>query len=381
MKELQIGHQIQKLLCYELKGCSAYDITKVTLADQSGNSRIFDMTPITLTASKPTAKPYFEAVTNAVSLLEAYFEARSTLPFEEDDPKAMQNVNEFAQAFGDQLLQQAQHLQEDEAKLIASFVKELDIYSAVRSCETFFADPISLQLLQISKERGWYVLFDHLAISAGSHTCQDARYVADYLIKHHEYTFADIPEQNSYQDEKKSIYPLYKQLDNGVMLRILVQESDTEDEITQYQNHTYGFTAPLLALRILKTGLHGPESLPLHEVYQELETVPLDRPFYEFSQNLFQCVFLPAHASAKIPESFEQMLNVIEPNLLTQLQKPPRLSIVSRKELPLEYKKSYFEHYGIIFNSHNYLHSAACYNFFLPLYRSDSDKVQEHVQG
>ena len=343
---------------------------------------LLDLSILRLQPQEVTAKAFFSEVYDAASLIHAYHQAKKSLPFEEDDPKAQTHVSNYAHNFMLHALESAQTLSKQQCQHIANFVKNLDIYTAVRSCETFFANRDNLTLLSVAKEESWTAIFDHLAIRTGSKNREDAKYIADYLIKYHGYSYPPVQGQNYYEfSEGWSAYIIYKQLNNGMLLRLFIDQSDNDTQIIQHWNHAYGYTAHHLGLRCVQAHPHGIHSIPILEVAQSLteKNVTILEPTGLYTQGMLEQVFTKPQRDEALPLKLKESFDSYDRNLFEIIKNAKLLEIVARRELPFEFKKLYFKELGLEFEEENPLHSAVFYNFFLPA--QAAHVIKSSVQG
>lgn len=143
--------------------------------------------------------------------------------------QAMLRVHHYAEQFRQQIITHARlTLNDDEACLIAQWVAQLDTYSAIKAIESLLNSPADRALLLIARQRQWTVYMDHLAIRCGSQQYGDALRIRGYLCQHFAYVSPQAAGQEFYQfDDGWDAYPVYKMLDNGLMLRLFIDESST----------------------------------------------------------------------------------------------------------------------------------------------------------
>jgi len=364
-----LSAQLQHYLGSQERSIQVLEDNAVMVINDDHQEVILDLTPLQLPLQEVTAEPFFSSISDAASLIHAYHEAKKALPFEEDDEKAQKHVSPYAHSYLLHALEAAQTLTPKESQLIADFVKNLDIYTAVRSCETFFANRDNLLLLSVAKEQKWTALFDHLAIRTGSKSRNDAQYIADYLIKHHGYSYVDVAGQDYYEfSDGWSAYIIYKQLKNGMLLRLFIDQSDTDTQIIQHWNHAYGYTAHHLGLRCVASHKEGLDAIPILEVAQALKAkeVTILEPTGLYTLGLLEQVFTKPQRDEALPLSLKENFDNYDKDLFQIIKNAKLLEIVARRELPLEFKKLYFKDLGLEFQPHNPLHSALFYNFFLP---------------
>ncbi len=290
-----------------------------------------DLTPVSMSArpQPATAKPWFASIKTSVELLSAYERCRSETRLEDSLPGTMLRVHEYAEKFRLQLLSGAKTgLSDNEAELIAVFVAQLDCYSAIKSVECLLASPADRALLAIAQQRDWIVYMDHLAIRCGSQQHGDAQRIAEFLIKDYGYVTSQVEGEDYYQfDDGWDAYPLYKMLDNGLMLRLFVDESSQgfPQQIIQHWHHVYGFTAHHLAMRVARFSQQSTEqsteqslvAVPLSVVISALneQGVNTMTPTGSYTAGLLEQGFTkPAH-TPDVPQEIKQTLASVKSGL------------------------------------------------------------------
>ena len=209
---------------------------------QGNESEVFslDMTPFIAEPADVTAMPLFDGVSSVSQLLSAYQSAKQSLPFETDLPEAKENLSGYADDFMTALLARANAaLTDQQAIMIAEWVKYLDIYCAVKSVESFLYSHADLKLLEIAPHYGWDVVFDHMAIRCGTQEHKDAERVSNLLKRKHGYVSTQFASEAYYQfPDGWNAYPVYKILNNGQVLRVFVDQSDADApaQIIQHWN-------------------------------------------------------------------------------------------------------------------------------------------------
>lgn len=349
------------------------DNSNQLLASKSDNEQArLDLTPVLATAHPVTASAYFSGIITSQGLLTAYHQCRKDTLFEDSLPEAMQHVHAYAEQFLQRILNHAQSdLTDDEASLIAQFASNLDCYSAIKAIESLLNSHADRVLLDIARQQNWIVYMDHLAIRCGSQQYGDAQRITDYLCQHHGYVSPQAEGQDFYQfDDGWDAYPVYKMLDNGQMMRLFIDESSTGNtsQIIQHWNHTYGYTAHHLALRVCQFTETGLTALPLYDVISALQMrgVKCMPPTGAYTSGLLEQVFTqPAH-TPDVPEQIKQQLSSFDKGLEKVIQNGKLIELVSRREMPAEYAKQYFALYELSYDASNPNHSAPCYNYFLP---------------
>lgn len=380
------GHAVEDLLRDE-RGLLAVpgSPTKLQVRKANGTVATMDLTPFAAAPTAPTALRFFEGVRTVTDLLTAYADARSSLPFEEDDTQAMARVAPYARQFIEAVFQRAQvRLRADHAQLVADWVKHLDVYCAVRSVESLLYSRADLALLEVGRELGWSVHFDHLAIRCGTRAQLDAERVAELLTAQHGYVASQVPEEAFYQfPDGWNAYPVYKVLTNGQMLRLFIDQSDAEDraQIIQHWNRVYGYTAHHLAMRATRLEGNRRIAVPLAEVMSALAKrgVGIMTPTGEYTQGLLLQVFTRPEKDTAIPAALKSELATIDPALPQVIENAKLLELVSRQEMTPFHAQQLFRLYGLDFNPADPLHSAPLYPYFLPEQAAHVIKTSQQV--
>lgn len=341
----------------------------------TGNeSAIFklDMTPFIATPSEPTAHHFFEGIHTVIELLSAYHAAKSSMPFEVDLPMARESVSDYSDQF---LSASFQHsvtvLTNSQAMLIAEWVKNLDVYCAVKAVESFCYSQADLKVLEIATRYGWNVVYDHMAIRCGSQAHQDAERISQFLIDEHGYQPSQRPDEAYYQfTDGWNAYPLYKILNNGQVLRLFIDQSDATDkqQIIQHWNHVYGYTAHHVGIRATKL-INGVRlSVSLDDLMHALikEGIKIMTPTGHYTHGLLLQVFTQPEKNRNIPESLKKEIAAHSPQLEKGIENAKLLELVSRREMEPRFAWDYFKLYGLKYEPTNPLHSAPYYQYFLP---------------
>jgi hypothetical protein len=271
-----------------------------------------DLTPFEAAPQPASALGYFAGVANLEELLEAYAAARASLPFESDVPSLSARVHSHAQRFLDGLLERASmHVDDATAKRIGSWVSHLDVYAAVKTVESLLNNEHDCALLAVAEERGWDVHFDHVAIRCGSSGERAARRVVALLREHHGYVHCQLGSQRSYRfADGWRAYPLYKILENGLVLRLFLDESEAghPGQIIQHWNRVYGYTAHHVALRVSRRTPEGRVAVTLPELEAALAPAGAAR---RYSAGCHLCwVAWPADRPASALDSIARELAV-----------------------------------------------------------------------
>ena len=354
---------------------------------QGKQSQVFslDMTPFSACPAEVTALPYFDGVGSVSELLSAYQRAKHSLPFEADLPKATANLSDYADKFMDTMLARASAtLTDQQAKLIAGWVKHLDIYCAVKAAESFFYSHADLKLLEIAPVYGWDVVFDHMAIRCGSQKNKDAERVSELLKEQHGYVSTQFSKEAYYQfSDGWNAYPVYKILNNGQVLRIFVDQSDANApaQIIQHWNRVYGYTAHHLGIRatMLKNGRR--EAVPLDNVMRALEKegIKILTPTGHYTQGLLLQVFTQPEKNFDIPKQLKEEITAQGSQLEKTIENAKLLELVSRRELNPEKAREYYELYGLKYDVKNPHHSAPVYQYFLPAQAAHVIKTSQQI--
>lgn len=352
-----------------------------------GASELFtlDLAPFFASPQAVSAYSFFDGIDNVSHLLSAYRAAKESLPFEMDLPDARAHVSAYADDFMNMMLARANAtLDHHQARLIADWVRHLDIYCAVKSVESFFYSKADLTLLEIAPERGWDIVFDHMAIRCGSQANRDAERVSTLLKEQHNYVATQFSGEAHYQfPDGWNAYPVYKILENGQALRIFVDQSDGDapTQIIQHWNRVYGYTAHHLAIRAttLEDGVRI--AVPLEEVMDALEKkgIRIMTPTGHYTNGLLMQVFTEPEKNREIPAELKEKISAAGPQLEKTIENAKLLELVSRREMSAAQAKEYFALYGIEYNATNPLHSAPCYQYFLPAQAAHVIKTSQQV--
>jgi len=331
-----------------------------------------DLTPFEAEPQPPTAAQYFRGITTVEALISAYHGAKHDFVFEDRLDGAWQHVANYANEFLHAILAKAQHTITDfQAGIIANWLANLDVYTAVKSVESLLNSRADLSLLEISAKKNWDVHFDHLAIRCGTRARNDAERVVTLLKTHHGYCSPQIDSEAFYQfSDGWNAYPLYKQLSNGQVLRIFVDQSDADDpaQIIQHWNRVYGYTAHHLAIRATKQVQGQRFAVSLEDVMAALTRhgVEILQPTGEYTGGLLQQVFTKPEKNKTIPVALSDEVGRYGVELKNMIGNGKLLEIVSRREMPTALAHEVFALYGLDFSPDNSLHSAPYYQYFLP---------------
>lgn len=333
-----------------------------------------DLMPFKAKLQPVTASKYFADIASVSHLLSAYEAAKNDHVFENNIEAAVVHVSSYADQFLKNIFQKAKHtLTDSQAKVIGEWLANLDVYTAVKSVESLLNSKADVALIELAQEKSWTVHFDHLAIRCGSRANQDAERIVEMLKQQHEYVSPHVQQQAFYQfPDGWNAYPLYKILDNGQVLRLFIDQSDASDksQIIQHWNKVYGYTAHHLAIRATTYDEEIEErvAISLDDVMQALKKrgIEILTPTGGYTHGLLLQVFTRPELNLEIPDELKNALEAYGQDLHKKIQNGKLLEIVSRRELPLELAQKYFALYGIKYNSHNPLHSAPVYQYFLP---------------
>jgi len=351
------------------------------------NGEVFnlDLRPF---AAKPvgvSGMTFFGNIRCVSGLLSAYQSARQSLPFEMDSESGRAHVSDYANDFLAAILARGNAaLNNDQAQLIGNWVKNLDVYAAVKAVESFLYGDADLKLLEVGHDFGWDITFDHMAIRCGSREHGDAERVANLLKESHGYVSAQMPNEASYQfNDGWSAYALYKMLSNGQVLRIFVDQSDEDQphQIIQHWNHVYGYTAHHLGFRatVLLDGVR--HAVPLPELMGAMGQAGVTclSPTGHYTEGLLEQVFTQPELDRDIPPSLISELALYGEGIAQVIGNAKLLELVSRKEMPPGLAAKYFAMYGVQYEADNGLHSAPVYQYFLPAQAAHVIRTSQHI--
>lgn len=375
---------------YLLDKSSAFkaDENRTEVVHVSGaNARVFslNLTAFDAMPGDVSAMPFFSNVESVHTLLSAYEAAKSSIPFEMDLPEACENLSSYVGEFSSMMVERARtNLTDHQAKMIANWVRDLDVYCAVKSVESFMYSHADVKLLEIAPQRGWDVVFDHMAIRCGTQSHLDAERVSKLLNDKHGYVSTQFRDEAYYQfPDGWNAYPMYKVLKNGQVLRVFVDQSDGGDksQIIQHWNRVYGYTAHHLGIRATKLDAGVRVAVPLNEVMDALEKegIEIMTPTGQYTEGLLLQVFTKPEKNTGIPEGLKQEIIAHGKQLEKVIENAKLLELVSRKEMPAELAEQYFELYGLQYDVNNPLHSAPIYQYFLPSQAAHVIKTSQQV--
>lgn len=357
---------------------------KLQLIKDSNSAALLDLTPFVTEPVKPNAAGFFEHVHNASQLISAYNAAKTSHMFESDLEYVEKHISDYAQEFLQHILDSANSLTEHQVKLIVSFVKNLDVYCAVKAIESLLNSKADIATLEVAEKKGWTVHFDHLAIRCGSFYGGDAAQIARMLIKEHGYKPSQVKAETHYQfPDGWNAFPLYKMLENGQSLRLFVDQSDIEDkkQIIQHWNHIYGYTAHHLAMRASYKNNGQTHAVLLTDLMNALREHGVDimQPTGEYTSGLLLQVFTKPELNKNIPVQYLTRLEDLGNNLQNSIKNGKLLELVSRREMPTEFAEKLFALYGMRFDINQPLHSAPIYTYFLPAQAAHVIKTSQAI--
>lgn len=369
--------QFARLLAKELienANFELYPESVVKVQTTRGDQEIInlDLTPFNARQHPVTAAKYFSTVESVSHLLSAYEAAKQDHVFEINYPDAMLHVFPYADQFLKNIFVRAQQLLTDQqAKLVGSWLTNLDVYTAVKSVESLLNSRADVALLEVAQQQNWAVHFDHLAIRCGSKSYGDAERVVDMLKEHHGYVSTQFPEEAFYQfPDGWNAYPLYKILENGQVLRLFIDQSDAGNraQIIQHWNRVYGYTAHHLAIRTTVVKDDQRQAVSLQDVMAALKKrgIEIMTPTGEYTSGLLLQVFTKPEKNTAIPEDIKHTIAQHGSELNQMIENGKLLELVSRKEMSTESARKLFALYGLKFDITNPVHSAPVYQYFLP---------------
>ena len=386
----QTAHQFASLLAKSIlnhnKNFSLRPGSDVKIeTEQAQNAlAILDLTPFDAKPAPVSAFEFFHTVSTHQALTDAYHTAKNKLDFEQDLPGVQSLIEPYAQQFLDNLLQTAKELCDHQVRLIADFVKNLDIYCAVKAVESLLNSKADIATLEVAERKGWSVHFDHLAIRCSSNEYGNAKTVSTLLTEKHHYVRSQVREEEHYQfPDGWNAYPVYKMLENGQVLRVFVDQSDVDDkkQIIQHWNRIYGYTAHHLAMRTTKLVSGKRVAVPLDELMQALTEhgISILTPTGKYTAGLLLQVFTKPELNQTIPTAIKDSLKSVSENLDKTIKNGKLLELVSRKEMETELAEQLFALYGLTFNANNPLHSAPIYTYFLPAQAAHVIKTSQTI--
>ena len=359
---------------------------KVQIRKPNSDIAVLDLTPFKAQPQKPDAANFFTGVKTITELEQAYTEIKRQYTFEENLPDAMVRVSEYAGEFIQQLFANAkQNYSDTQAQYIADFVRNLDVYTAVKSIESFLYSKADMKLLEIAGQYGWYVHYDHMAIRCGTQVHKDAERIAELLKSEHGYVASQVPGEEFYQfPEGWNAYPLYKILTNGQILRVFIDQSDgsSAKQIIQHWNRVYGYTAHHLGISATAVKKSEKLAVPLTDIVEALQEhdVHAMEPTGMYTLGMLQQVFTNPEKNRQIPHELKTEIAAFGEDLPETIENAKLLEIVSRKEMPLDLAIEFFTLYGLKFDFNNPLHSAPVYQYFLPAQAAHVIKTSTQIE-
>ncbi len=342
---------------------------RLLAARRDGSLASLNLTPFQAVPQAPNAADYFDGISDMEGLLAAYRRAKAGHYFEDKLPDS--RVHAHAGRFLADLMEDARHFDDADARRIANWVRDFDVYVAVKAIESLLNSKADLALLELAEQAGWTVHFDHLAIRCGSAGHHAAQSVVEMLERHHDYVAPQMPEEVFYQfDDGWSAYLLYKILKNGQILRLFLDQSDVgyPQQIIQHWNHVYGYTAHHLAIRASREIDGKRLAVPLDTVVTELGNrgIAAMTPTGAYTFGLLLQVFARPEKNRTIPAALKAELAKQAPGLDQVIENGKLLELVSRRESDPAFARRFYALYGLEYEPLNPLHSVPIYQYFLP---------------
>ncbi|VAW71208.1 hypothetical protein MNBD_GAMMA12-2135 [hydrothermal vent metagenome] len=341
----------------------------------------FNLSPVDLPLEVADAQQQFQHVQTINTLISQYWAVRQANHFEHDIPVAMDNIHPWADDFLDTLMTAAStHYTDQDACLIAQLISTLDSYAAIKTIESLLNNPQDILLLRIAKENNWQVHLDHIAIRCGNQRDEDAERIFNFLMKHyHYYPPQHIEEAYLLSSEGWNAYPLYKIMNNGQVIRIIVSQADSEhhQQTIQHWNHAYGYTAHHIGLRLTQHSAEkGRQQVSLTEINHSQQNNIFNLDAVIKSSNLMHQVFLNPVKVNSLPNDILAGAKKVDPEILTSLKQGKLIELVSRLELPETLKEKWFTLYQIRYEASNPIHSVPAFNLFTP-FKADCHYIKE----
>ncbi len=350
--------------------------SRILIKKSDAEIATLEMTPIMASPSDDSVDNLFESVETIDQIIEVYRHLRSEYVFEENIPKAMEHIHPYANYFIDRIFSLAKsNLTNEEARLIVNWVKNLDAYTCVKAIESLFYSKADLRLLAIAKQMQWQIHFDHLAIRCGNQSNRDAERIVEFLKSEHGYIAPQTLDQDYYEfSDGWNAYVLFKILTNGQCLLLFVDQSDERNpqQVIQHWNRVYGYTPHHLAIRLTKMIKEQPSeprsAIPLSTLGSAIENEKIEvlQATGLYTKQMLEQVFTRPEQNKEIPADLVKEISDHAAPLAKIMENGKLLEIVSRKELPEQFKKHWFSLYGLEYESDNPLHSAPIYSYFLP---------------
>ncbi|MBI2380086.1 MAG: hypothetical protein HYV16_04950 [Gammaproteobacteria bacterium] len=348
------------------------NVAKVLAQRKNGSYASLDLTPFAVEPKPATAQPFFENVQNFDELMAAYEAASKALPFEMDIFRAEGRIHAYADQFLADLFAKAKaEFSDVDARRVALWVKDFDIYVAVKAVESMLNSKADMTVLHIADRLGWTAHFDHLAIRCGSSRHLDSERVVKMLVEDHGYSASQVEGEDYYVfDDGWNAYPVYKLLDNGQVIRLFIDQSAEDDEvqIIQHWNRAYGFTSHHLAMTLTKLENGQRRSVSLTEVIAQCKEngVTCLTPTGLYTEQLLEQVFTKPEINGEVPAEIKAEVAAIHPDLPKQIENGKLLELVARREMSPAFVERFYGLYGIAFDAANPLHYAPIYPYFLP---------------
>lgn len=345
---------------------------KVLAQRKNGSYASLDLTPFAAEPKPATAHAFFESVQTFEQLIAAYDAASNALPFEMDIFRAEGRIHRYADEFIADLINKARSTFTDaDARRIAQWVKDFDIYVAVKAVESMLNSKADMAVLHIADALGWTAHFDHLAIRCGTSKHLDSERTIKLLIEEHGYVASQVPGEDYYLfDDGWNAYPVYKVLENGQIIRLFIDQSSADDEvqIIQHWNRAYGFTSHHLAMTLTKLENGQRVSVALTEVIEQCKAkgVTCLTPTGLYTEQLLEQVFTKPELNADVPAAIKAEVAAIHPDLPKQIENGKLLELVARRAMNPAFTERFYGLYGIAFDPQNPLHYAPVYPYFLP---------------
>lgn len=329
-----------------------------------------DLTPVCGVPQESTAEPFFKEVGTVDELIEAYTRCCHALQLEAGYLDT--HVHPYADEFLTQIFDTAQrHLADQDARQIARWVCEFDIYVAVKAVESLLNSEADLALLRAAVQRRWQVHFDHLAIRCGCSDRQHAERLVKLLVTTHGYQSPDVASEVFYRfHDGWNAYYLFKVLRNGLVLRLFIDQSEPghPQQIIQHWNRVYGFSAHHLAMRATRINHNQHQEIPLSELIKAVEDqgVQVLAATGDYTHGLLEQVFTRPEQNDSLPQDLIEELTQVDPALVTVIRNGKLLELVSRREVPRALAERYFELLGLNYDPVSRHHSCPYYDYFLP---------------
>ena len=359
---------------------------KVQILKPNNEIAVLDLTPFEAQPQEPNAAEFFAGVKTMTDLAQAYRQCKTRFTFEEHVAEATVRVSAYAGEFINQLLKNAQEsFSDSQAQVIAEFVQNLDVYTAVKSIESFLYSKADMKLLEIAEHYDWQIHYDHMAIRCGTQGHKDAERIAQLLHDEHGYVASQVRGEDYYQfPDGWNAYPLYKVLTNGQILRVFIDQSDGTDakQIIQHWNRVYGYTAHHLGISATSVKEKVKLAVPLADIVKALAEhgVSAMEPTGMYTLGLLQQVFTKPEKNQQVPEELKTEIAAFGKDLPQTIENAKLLEIVSRKEMPMDLAHEFFALYGLEFDVNNPLHSAPLYQYFLPAQAAHVIKTSTQIE-